>query len=199
MHANVRAGLDVLTGLRVAKASGETLSDAEAEQELERLLTDPRLELPQRGRACLRYLANAKFRGETKADAYAMARELFNRDRDFNPVHDPIVRIEIARLRRALEQYYQSHGRMVSAQIIIQHGNYIPRFVATGGSQEVQLDPSATSDVASGHNAESASEDSSGNPTRPLVWQLSYYIAVSGAALAIAGGLATSIWIFLHR
>ena len=71
-------------------AAGVALTNTEAEEELELLLADPRLELPKRGRACLRYLAEAKFRGDARADPNAMATELFGPGRELIPSRTPL-------------------------------------------------------------------------------------------------------------
>ncbi len=61
--------------------------------------------------------------------AYKIATEALDRETSFDPNADPIVRVEVGRLRRALEQYYQEK---ISApiHITIPKGQYAARFVA---------------------------------------------------------------------
>ena len=42
---------------------------------------------------------------------YTLGIDVFDRDVDFDPQVDPIVRIEAGRLRRALERYYLTEGK----------------------------------------------------------------------------------------
>ena len=46
----------------------------------------------------------------------------------FDPQNDPIVRIEVGRLRRDLEHYYLTDGRDDPIRITIPKGHYVPAF-----------------------------------------------------------------------
>ena len=59
---------------------------------------------------------------------YTVATQVFGRRADFDPVKDPIVRIQAGRLRRALERYYQVAGRQDRVRIVIPLGTYVPAF-----------------------------------------------------------------------
>lgn len=190
-----------LTRVRVSRLAETILTDFEAKQELDRLLADPQLELPQRARASLSYLAEAMFNGEARADTYAMARSLYGRGPKFDPLLDPIVRIEIARLRRALERYYDAHGAALGAEIIIPHGTYIPRFVATGAQTDApNSDESPGGQFSNAGNTEHLiSEITLCAPPRmsagQFADQLLFYLSVAGALIVTMVGfiLAVSI------
>ena len=79
--------------------------------------------------------------------AYSVATRVFGRGDDFDPVLDSIVRIEAARLRRALEHYYLKHGEPTALRISIPKGTYVPEFAA--GGQRGDAAPSGA-DVANG-------------------------------------------------
>ena len=68
-------------------------------------------------------------RGE-RLKAYTIATDGLGRDADFDPQTDPIVRVEAARLRHALEQYYATEGRDDPLVIELPLGRYVPVFRA---------------------------------------------------------------------
>jgi hypothetical protein len=59
---------------------------------------------------------------------YTIATQALGRDDRFNPATDPIVRVEAARLRRRLEDYYAGTGQTDPVRIIIPKGSYEPGF-----------------------------------------------------------------------
>ncbi len=63
---------------------------------------------------------------------YTIAVEALGRPEDFDPVSDPIVRVEAGRLRRALEQYYAGEGAADPVRIEVARGGYVPVFLRTG-------------------------------------------------------------------
>ncbi len=73
-------------------------------------------------------------RGES-IKAYTIALAVFGRSADFNPMLDPIVRVEAGRLRKLLERYYFLHPAD-PVLIKIPRGNYIPLFSLNAGAEE---------------------------------------------------------------
>ncbi|MEH0071550.1 hypothetical protein V6L77_16495 [Pannonibacter sp. Pt2-lr] len=59
---------------------------------------------------------------------YTIATQALGRDDSFNPATDPIVRVEAARLRKRLEDYYEGTGHNDPVRIIIPKGSYQPGF-----------------------------------------------------------------------
>ncbi|SUA99861.1 Uncharacterised protein [Pannonibacter phragmitetus] len=59
---------------------------------------------------------------------YTIATQALGRDDSFNPATDPIVRVEAARLRKRLEDYYAGTGHGDPVRIIIPRGSYQPGF-----------------------------------------------------------------------
>jgi TolB-like protein len=53
---------------------------------------------------------------------------VFQRKGRFNPVRDPIVRVQARRLRQKLDLYYSTEGLMDRVRIIIPVGSYVPMF-----------------------------------------------------------------------
>lgn len=62
----------------------------------------------------------------TEAD---IAIEIFNRDRNFNPTDDTIVRSTIYKLRKKLEAYYLREGKQDHIELTIPKGHYNLEFV----------------------------------------------------------------------
>ena len=59
---------------------------------------------------------------------YAIAVDGLGCDETFNPQIDPLVRLEVGRLRRDLEHYYLTDGRADSLRITIPKGGSVPVF-----------------------------------------------------------------------
>jgi tetratricopeptide (TPR) repeat protein len=100
-----------------------------ARRELERLLGDPRFAGTERARKILTYIAELCFNGETEGvKAYAIALDVLSRPSKFDSNADPIVRIEVSRLRGALSSYYDAFGSELDVTINLPIGRYITVF-----------------------------------------------------------------------
>lgn len=110
------------------------VADTEAVQEARRLLADQRFHASDRGRAFLLYLTERHCAGyRDGARAYELATTLLGRPSTFKGSLDPIVRIEMARLRAALETYYEAFGNEKPVRIELPRGNYALIFHKVGG------------------------------------------------------------------
>ncbi len=118
-----------------ASASHGTPDD-EVRRELARILSSPDFEASERNRRFLSYVVEETLEGRAdRIKAYSIATGVFGRGDDFDPQQDSIVRIEAARLRRALDHYYLKQGAAEELRIDIPKGGYVPEFT-TGGSEE---------------------------------------------------------------
>jgi len=63
---------------------------------------------------------------------YLIGREVFDRQSDYNPATDPIVRVGAHGVREKLERYYQKDGANDEVRIEIPVGSYEPNFVRYG-------------------------------------------------------------------
>ena len=111
---------------------------------LHKILTSPEFASADQLRAFLRYVVEAAVGalGQEPVQAvtlkgYTIATEALGRGADFNPTTDPIVRVEAARLRKRLQDYYAGTGRDDPIRINIPKGSYAPQFVL---AQSQQLD-----------------------------------------------------------
>lgn len=106
------------------------VAERDARAALESLLSDDQFRGSERHRKLLRYVVEEFFSGRSRhIKAYTIAVDVFGRQTSFDPMTDPIVRVEAARLRAALGQYYQSAGDEVAIRIELAKGSYVPLFV----------------------------------------------------------------------
>lgn len=104
-------------------------SAPEVRAEVDRILASADFKASKRRRDLLRHCVEAGVAGRTnQLKGYVIATELFGRGADFDPLTDPIVRIEIGRLRRDLEHYYLASGADDPLLISIPKGGNTPSF-----------------------------------------------------------------------
>lgn len=103
--------------------------------QLERILSSPFFAHSARLRAFLRYVVEAHRAGETHAlKEYAIGTEVFERGSDFDPRIDPIVRVQAAKLRSKLTEYYAADGASDPIIISVPRGAYVPEIREASGS-----------------------------------------------------------------
>ena len=121
---------------------------------------------PQR-RKLLEYVVEQRLAGrEHRLKAFELAVAVLGRDERFDAQNDPIVRIEMGRLRRDLAHYYDTAGQNDAIRIGIPKGRYVPTFELFGPAPKA---------AAIGANA-------------PARWPLRAALAVLGA-LAVAAAV----------
>lgn len=96
--------------------------------QLERIISSEEFHGGGRGAALLSYIVEETLSGRAeRIKGRSIATEVFKRDESFTQ-DDPVVRIEAARLRRALERYYLVAGQNDSLRIEVPKGGYGPTF-----------------------------------------------------------------------
>ncbi|MEC5162572.1 MULTISPECIES: hypothetical protein [unclassified Janthinobacterium] len=97
-------------------------------QAVQRVLSSPLFVKAPRMRAMLSFLMIRKLSGmEESISEYAVGIEVFRRDaRDYDTTTDPVVRVQMGRLRGRLAQYYATASNCGSFQIVIPPGTYVP-------------------------------------------------------------------------
>lgn len=99
------------------------------EAALARVLASRSLRGSARGRRFLQFIVQEALAGRAnRIKAYTIAMDVFDRDASFDPLLDPVVRIQAGRLRRALEHYYLTEGAADPLRIAIPKGGYVPQF-----------------------------------------------------------------------
>ena len=97
--------------------------------ELERILGSPGFDASARNRRFLEYILEETLAGRAdRLKGTSIAIDVFGRDGTIDPQHDPVVRIEAAKLRRRPERYYLTAGREDPIRIDIPKGGYVPTF-----------------------------------------------------------------------
>jgi hypothetical protein len=94
---------------------------------LNELLNNPGFKASARNKRFLRYVVEETLAGRSgKIKSYVIAVDVFGRSARFDPQKDPIVRIEAARLRAAIELYYASCGWQDEIRFLLPKGGYVP-------------------------------------------------------------------------
>jgi hypothetical protein len=108
---------------------GATVPEAEVRRQLQRIVAS---DVFRRSARMERFLSLAVDRALTgqpeKLKEYALGRDVFNRDEDYDPRTDSIVRVEAQRLRRKVREYYASYGRDDLVIVEFRSGSYVPLF-----------------------------------------------------------------------
>lgn len=106
-------------------------SDEQISQALEKLETSAGLAESPRLCSLLRYLVGEvqAGRGE-RLKGYTIGVEVFGKGEDFDPVQDSLVRVQMSRLRSAIDAYYAGPGSEDDPRLVLEAGDYAPRFEA---------------------------------------------------------------------
>ena len=101
----------------------------EVRAQLERLLASEALAASSRLRRFLSFIVERTLDGEgQKLKEYAVGIEVFDRDDQYDPRIDSIVRVEAGRLRARLDEYYRQAGLADAVIVRIPRGGYVPVF-----------------------------------------------------------------------
>ena len=97
-------------------------------EQLVRILNSGPFHQSRRRQRFLDYLVNETLAGRgERLKAYNVALEVFERPETFDPITDPLVRIEAARLREKLREYYGTDGQDDLIHIDLPKGTYTPQ------------------------------------------------------------------------
>ena len=113
------------------------LGEEQIRSELQRIIASQAFDASERNRSFLAFVVEETLAGRSQyIKGYTVARSVFQRDDDFDPQLDPVVRIEASRLRRSLERYYLTAGKTDSIRIELPKGGYVPRFATFEVTEE---------------------------------------------------------------
>jgi TolB-like protein len=97
-------------------------------EQLDRILHSGPFLHSRRRQRFLEYLVNEALAGRgERLKGYNIALEVFDRPETFDPAIDPIVRIEAARVREKLREYYEVDGQIDPIHIDLPKGSYTPK------------------------------------------------------------------------
>jgi hypothetical protein len=101
---------------------------AKARSCLDRILASPCFVQSERQQRFLKFIVSETLAGHTdRLKGYTIAIEVFDRDVNFDPGIDAIVRVEAARLRAKLREYYDREGRTDPVRFELPKGAYLIR------------------------------------------------------------------------
>jgi TolB-like protein len=101
----------------------------EVRAQLERILASETFATAARLRRFLRYVVERSLAGEgEQLKEYVIGVEVFDRDGEYDPRIDAIVRVEAGRLRAKLDEHEQGAGAADPVRIRIPRGSYAPVF-----------------------------------------------------------------------
>jgi len=105
-------------------------TEALVREMLERVLASEQFLRSKRLSSLLRHLVETTLAGKkNRLGGYAIGIDVFDRDDNFNPETDAIVRVHAVRLRAALNHYYLTDGAHDRLVISIPKGSYVPEFL----------------------------------------------------------------------
>ncbi len=152
----------------MTEASDESIPPALVEEALERVLTSRRFRGSARKRRFLKFVVEQTQAGHAdRIKAFTIAIDVFDRDANFDPLLDPVVRIQAGRIRRCLEQYYLGEGAEDPIEITIPKGGYVPRFLMKQGTAAAGTSDPSVEDERPGiveENGAPAVPDAAGMP-----------------------------------
>ena len=101
--------------------------------QLNRVLADPRFTRSERHSRFLRYSVEKTLSGQgEELKEYVIAMEVYGKPASYDPSVDSIVRVDAARLRSKLLDYYTTNGRDDAVRFEFPRGSYAPVFTAQG-------------------------------------------------------------------
>ena len=77
----------------------------------------------------LKYLCEQTFQGKIhEIKEFTVATDVYGKDLHFSEKRDSLVRVEVSRLRRRLQHYYETEGADSRVRLVIRSGTYRPDF-----------------------------------------------------------------------
>ena len=143
----------------------------------------------------MRYLVQKTFDHSTEAlKEYTIGIEALGRPLDFDPKSDPIVRVQIHRLRQKLKEYYDSDGLHDSIVVEIPKGQYLPVFEFSGSVELAGGKSAAVGDAAVPENQPPRSVS---DPVHPQVRQAGKPVLLAAlvAIPVVAAVFVAGLWI----
>lgn len=105
-------------------------------EQLGKILSSKEFENSERLCRFLRFSVEALLRGEQdQVKEYLIGKMVFDRNADYDPRIDPIVRVEARRLRKKLDDYYGGAGALDLVRIGLPKGSYVPAIQAVAGKK----------------------------------------------------------------
>jgi hypothetical protein len=164
------------------------VSNRQERDELEKVLSSGTFAKAPRQAELLKHICDEYFEGRAdQIKEYTLATEALGRAADFDQNRDAIVRVELHRLRKKLKEYYEGEGAGHSLHIVIDPGQYVPRFVPRGKTASLAPDASSVTSPS-----QEARDLESPQPLRRRVTARVKRVGVGAWRLAL-GGLVLAV------
>jgi tetratricopeptide (TPR) repeat protein len=110
-------------------------SPGHVEESVNRVLASRTFERSERARALLAYLVREERAGNgDRLKGFTIAADVFGKDASFDSATDPLVRVQMGRLRELLELYYLGEGKDDPLRIVLRKGSYCPTYEPPGAA-----------------------------------------------------------------
>ncbi len=167
-------------------------------EQLERIFKSGPFLQSRRRQRFLEYLVTETLAGhDDRLKGYTIALAVFDRPETFDPLVDPLVRIEAGRLRDKLREYYETSGRSDPIRIDLPKGSYAPQIeFRQAAISEPRPDPSDTKLSEQDHGprqARALAKDEAVNPP-PASSHPQVHWPSAAAALALVLLTVTAIF-----
>lgn len=132
-------------------------------QHADKILSSPYFSSSPRQQRFFDYLVRHTLNNDTdQLKGYTIGIEVFDRDVDFDPSVDAIVRVEATRIRNKLREYYEDIGKQDDVRIHFRKGSYILDFSSALPFQDNQ---NALADIKAANQSASATVAESSKPS----------------------------------
>ena len=127
---------------------------------------------------------------DQEINEYSIATEALDRQPDFDPRTDAAVRVQVARLRQRLGDFYSSEGAGEQSRISIPHGSYQIQILG----MDVQYDTLAVAD-----HVDLAASSHSGTQKTHLGWRPTLVVTLCLIAAFGLGSVCVRLWDSNHE
>ena len=115
----------------MAEDTGDVPDDAAIRRQADRIVSSDEFSRSARGRELLRYVVDEALAGRGDAlSATTIAQDVLGKGADFDSGSDPLVRVQMGRMRSLLAGWYDAHADEAAVRITVPKGAYKPRFEA---------------------------------------------------------------------
>lgn len=155
-------------------------SAEDVQDQLGRLLASATFANADRMSRFLRYVVERTLAGEAdRLKEYAIGIDVFDRNDTYDPRVDSIVRVEAARLRSKVEEYYNRDGLADPVVIRLRRGSYVPAFEVRPAAAPTEPRANRSSETV---------------VARTLGWPLTLVLLVAGFIAVAALAWRTGLW-----
>jgi adenylate cyclase len=152
----------------------------DVQHQLGRLLASEMFANSDRMSRFLRYVVERTLAGEAdQLKEYSIGIDVFDRNDQYDPRIDSIVRVEAARLRSKVEEYYSRAGVEDPVVIRLRRGSYVPVFEVRPAAVSAEPRASAPSETVA---------------TRTGGWPLRFVLLAAGLMIVAALAWRAGLW-----